>query len=187
MNDLTQKMRERCPRGDQGKKCRDGSQKANRGDLEKQLRKCFSIPDREEEPIEVKPRSKPRPIVEMDEETAKAGRQKGKRVTFYNKRMTRGYVRNLRMIQSESEESMETVEPEDALTQFNIAKYRYENPELSERIGELHTRLSSLVRLRKKTAKVDDNPEVKINSEKHRHFLQKVRERLRRQQIYYIE
>ena len=122
-----------------------------------------------------------------DEETAKADRRKGKKVTLYNKRMTRSYVRDLRMIQSESEESMETVEPEDVLTQFNIAKYRYENPELSERIGELHTRLSSLVRLRKKTAKVDDNPEVKINSEKHRHFLQKVRERLRRQQIYYIE
>ena len=122
-----------------------------------------------------------------DEETAKADRRKGKKVTFYNKRMTRGYVRDLRMIQSESEESMETVEPEDALTQLNTAKYRYESPELSEMIGELHTRLSSLVRLRKKTAKVDDNPEMRVNSEKHLHFLQKMRERLRRQQIYYIE
>lgn len=183
LNDLTLKMRERCLREDQGKKCTDESKKVNRRDLEKHLRKCFSIPDREEESIEVKPR----PIVMEDEEAARADRRRGKRVTFYNKRMTRGYVRNLRMIQSESEESMETVEPEDALTQFNTAKYRYESPKLSEMIGELYARLGSLVRLRKKTAKVDDNPEMNINSEKHRLFLQKVRERLRRQQIYYIE
>ena len=147
MNDMSQKIQGRCLREEQwNKNCSDAVKKAARDELEKQLRKCFSMPEKEE-PIEVKPKLGPKPkrrnkkrevLLEAEEEGTENTAKVNKRVPFSNKRMTRGYIRDLRKIQNESDDSVEVIEviePQDALIQFDTARYRYDNPEISEMIG----------------------------------------------------
>ena len=147
LNDMSQKMQGRCLREEQqSRNCSNAVKKAARDELEKQLRKCFSMPEKEEELIEVKPKPKPGPkprrnykkrevLLEVEEEGTETAGKVNKKGPFNTKRMTRGYIRDLRMIQNESEESVEVIEPQDALIQFDTARYRYDNHEISEMIG----------------------------------------------------
>ena len=57
----------------------------------------------------------------------------------------------MREIQADSEENLEICHVED-LDRIETARYRFQDPEISAKISHLHSKMSSLIHIRKQRA-----------------------------------